>query len=298
MPSLSIIGVGSGFQPERSLTTGSGLGITWVNDFWIFLCTGFVAQMIGSLLGMGYGMVSSAVLLSVGIAPALASASANTASFVTTSAASWFHFKEGNVDKKTLLYLAVPGIIGSVFGAVVVSHAPQNIIKPFLGTYLVAVAVMIIFRSFKKYEPQDVPTAHLIPLGLIGGACGSIGGGGWGPIVNSHLVAHGHSPRHSIGSSNAAKCFTTFVAAATLAALGTTCNLPAVGGLMLGGLAAAPLAAYACRRMPQKVLMVSMAVLLVCISGKILHESIFFNKPAIAAKTLQAASSAQARPSM
>jgi uncharacterized membrane protein YfcA len=255
-------------------------------DFWIFLCTGFVAQLIGSLLGMGYGMVSSAVLLTLGIAPALASASANTASFVTTTVASWFHHKEGNVDKKTLLYLAVPGVIGSVFGALFVSHAPIQFIKPFIGTYLVVVSLIIIRKSFVKYEAQDVPVSHLVPLGLIGGAFGSIGGGGWGPIVNGHLVANGHSPRHSIGSSNAAKCFTTFAAAATFAIVLKTCNVAAVVGLMLGGLVAAPMAAWACKRMPQKALMVSMAVLLVFISGKILHESFYSAKPAIALKSI------------
>lgn len=258
------------------------MAVIFVNDFGLYLITGFVAQLIGSLLGMGYGMVSSAVLLSMGVPPALASASANTASFVTTTAASWFHYKEGNVDKQTLLYLAVPGVVGSIAGAVLVSKVPVELIKPFIGAYLLIVGGIIVQKAFQHYLPKTVPSWHLIPLGLIGGAFGSIGGGGWGPIVNSHLVANGHSPRHSIGSSNAAKCFTTFAAAATFAALLKTCNVSAVAGLILGGLVAAPMAAYACKRLPAKALMVSMAVLLVAISGKIFLDP--FMKPAIAAK--------------
>ena len=265
---------------------GVTLGMLLASDFWIYLVTGFIAQLIGSLLGMGYGMVSSAVLLTLGIAPAVASASANTASFVTTTVASWFHHKAGNVDKKTLFFLAIPGVIGSVFGALFVSHAPIPFIKPFIGTYLIVVSLIIIRKSFVKYEPQEIPVSHLVPLGLIGGAFGSIGGGGWGPLVNSHLVANGQSPRLSIGSSNAAKCFTTFAAAATFAVVLKSCNVAAIVGLMLGGLVAAPIAAYACKRMPQTALMVSMAVLLMCISGKILHESFFSTKPAIALKSI------------
>jgi uncharacterized protein len=272
------------------------LGNILVNDFGLFFFTGFVAQLIGSMLGMGYGMVSSGVLLSMGITPALASASANTSSFVTTSIASWFHYKHGNVDKKTLICLAVPGIIGAVFGAVVVAHAPTQLIKPFIGIYLLVVALVIGFKSMKPYIPQTIPTWHLFPLGLIGGAMGSIGGGGWGPIVNSHLVANGSSPRHSIGSSNAAKCFTTLAATATFFALLKTCNLVAVSGLIFGGMLAAPLAATACKRMPSNALMVSMAVLLIFISGRILQESLTPGKPVIAQKAGSALTAGANRP--
>lgn len=251
-----------------------------LNDFALFLLTGFFAQLIGSLLGMGYGMVSSGVLLSLGITPALASASSNTASFVTTTVASWFHYKEGNVDKKTLVFLAVPGVIGSICGAVIVAKAPVSIIKPFIAFYLLIVSLVIAYKSVQKLAPNEVPSWQLLPLGLVGGAFGSIGGGGWGPIVNSHLVASGQHPRISIGSSNAAKCFSTLAAAATFAAMLKTCNVAAVAGLIVGGLFAAPLAAYSCKRLPAKALMVSMAVLLVCISGKIFVDSA--SKPAVA----------------
>lgn len=242
-------------------------GASLANDFMIYLVTGFGAQLMGSLLGMGYGTVSNAVLLGLGIPPALASASANTASFVATSAAAWFHHKEGNVEKRTLLYLAVPGVIGSVLGALLLSKAPVHLIKPFIGIYLMVISLVIVWKSLKQHTPQNAITNKLVLLGLVGGALGSIGGGGWGPIVNGSLVATGHSPRFTIGSSNAAKCFVTFASAVTFWLVLKSWNPSAIVGLILGGLAAAPLAAYGCKRLPRNVLMVSMAALLLIVGA-------------------------------
>ena len=248
-------------------------GANFVNDFMIYLCTGFAAQLAGSLLGMGYGTISNAVLLALGIPPALASASANTASFVTTGAAAWFHHKEGNVDKRTLLYLAVPGVIGSIFGAVMVSKLPVQLIKPFVGVYLMVVSLVIVWRSLSKQQPKDATAGKLTWLGLIGGALGSIGGGGWGPIVNGSLVADGHSPRFTVGSANAAKCFVTFASAVTFFLVLKTCISVAIIGLILGGLLSAPLAAYTCRRLPRNMLVISMAALLLVVGAATIHEA-------------------------
>jgi uncharacterized membrane protein YfcA len=248
--------------PELNVVNGFG------NGLWLYVATGFAAQLVGSLVGMGYGTISSAVLLSLGVTPSMASASANAASFVTTTVASLFHYKHGNVDLKTMLYLAVPGVVGSVCGALVVMRAPVEIIKPIVGVYLIAITLMIVWKTLHHYEQKHTRPSQLIPLGLIGGALGSIGGGGWGPIVNSHLVANGHSPQKTVGSSNAAKCFANFAAVATFFAVLKTCDLTSLLGLIIGGLVAAPLAACLCKQMPARALLVSMAVLLSVISGR------------------------------
>jgi hypothetical protein len=185
----------------------------------------------------------------------------------TTLASGVSHLKFGNVDKKMLKKLLVPGVIGGVLGAYILTTVPGKIVKPFMSGYLLIMGALIVIRIFRRTRHRDVST-KLAPLGLVGGFFDAIGGGGWGPIVTSTVVARGHHPRYAIGTVNMTEFFVTLSEAATFIALIGLGHWHIVVGLILGGVVAAPLAAFACKRLPSKALLAIIGVLIIALSTR------------------------------
>src|SRR5215813_6912634 len=224
-----------------------------------FILAGFVAQLIDGTLGMAYGVSCTTLLLFLGIAPATASASVHTAELFTTAASAFCHFKSGNVDTRFLKRLVLPGVLGGVLGAYVLSSFPGDVIKPWISVYLLIIGAVILVKAMRTAQ-QTPKQTRLEPLGFVGGFVDAVGGGGWGPVVTSTLVARGNSPRFVIGSVNVAEFFVAAAASATFfLTLGSVC-FTAIVGLVLGGIVAAPIAAAACKRVQPKPLMVAVAV--------------------------------------
>jgi hypothetical protein len=222
---------------------------------------------------MAYGVSANSFLLSLGLPPAVASASVHTAEACTTAVSGLSHLKLGNVDKRLLKQLVLPGVLGAVTGAYILTAVPGDLIKPFVAVYLLGMGVLILVKALHKPAAAPPPT-RLVPLGLVGGFMDAVGGGGWGPIVTSTLVARGHEPRFVIGSVNAAEFFLTVAQALTFAALLGLAHWPMVLGLMLGGVVAAPLAAYVCRRLPSRALMIVVGILVIVLSARTLYLSL------------------------
>jgi uncharacterized protein len=235
---------------------------------------GFVAQIIDGSLGMGYKVSSSTFLLSLGIPPVLASASVHTGGIFTSAVSGFAHFRLGNVDRVLVQKLAIPGVIGGIIGAVILSHAPTQIVKPAVTVYLLVMGVIIIQKSFRHLEPAEGHTPVTV-LGLMGGFFDAIGGGGWGPIVTSTLVARGHMPRLVIGSVNLAEFFVTVAQAMVFFTLLGTVHWPVVIGLVVGGVPAAPLAARIVHRIPARRLMVAVGILIILLSLRSLYLALF-----------------------
>ncbi len=243
----------------------------------VFVLVGFVAQIIDGALGMAYGVSSNSLLLSLGLPPATASASIHVAETFTTAASGLSHLKMGNINKRLFLTLIIPGVIGGVIGAYILTTVDSKIIKPLVAVYLLAMGLIILSRAFKKVEIAD-ETPKPILLALLGGFLDAIGGGGWGPVVTSTLVAKGHEPRFTIGSVNASEFFVTFAESITFFILiGSVLmeNWPTIVGLLLGGVIAAPLAAYVCKKLPTKTLMVLVGILISVLSLRTLYLSFF-----------------------
>lgn len=231
----------------------------------IFIIVGFIAQIIDGALGMAYGVSSTTVLLGVGISPAAASASVHTAEIFTSGVSGLSHIKLGNVDKKLFAKLLIPGVIGGALGAYILTAVPGRIVKPFVALYLLIMGLIILRKAFKKIQERNVKT-KLFPLGLTGGFFDAIGGGGWGPIVTSTLVARGHNPRFTIGSVNLAEFFVTVVEVATFVSTIGLVHWRVIVGLIVGGVLAAPLGAYVCKRLPSKTLMIMVGTLIIALS--------------------------------
>jgi len=231
----------------------------------VFIVVGFVAQMIDGALGMAYGVSSTTFLLSIGIPPAAASASVHTAEIFISGVSGLSHLRFGNVDKKLFKKLLIPGVIGGVLGAYILTAVPGKMIKPFIALYLLIMGLIILRKALKKIRETEVRT-KLFPLGIVGGFFDAIGGGGWGPIVTSTLVARGHSPRFAIGSVNLAEFFVTVAEVATFFTIIGLTHWRIIVGLIIGGVLAAPLAAWVCKRLSSRALMIIVGVLIIGLS--------------------------------
>lgn len=231
----------------------------------VFAAVGFVAQMVDGALGMAYGVTSTTFLLSLGVPPAVASAGVHTAEAFTTMVSGISHLRFGNVDKQLLKRLVIPGIVGGVVGAYILTSVPGKVIKPFVAAYLLVMGIRIFWKAFNAVSSKR-HYGRLFPLGLIGGFLDAIGGGGWGPLVTSTLVANGRNPRFAIGSVNLSEFFVTFAEAVTFLALLGLIQWQILVGLIVGGVLAAPLAAYIGKRVPTKALMIIVGLVIVGLS--------------------------------
>ncbi len=235
------------------------------SDFALYVLAGFAAQLIDGALGMAYGITATSLLLSFGVTPAAASATVHAAECFTTGASAISHHAFGNVNRALFRRLLLPGILGAITGAYILSNFPGHRIRPFIAGYLLLMGVTIVIKAFREFPPRSV-TSHLAPLGFVGALIDAMGGGGWGPIVASNLITRGNEARQAIGSVNAVEFFVTLAASVTfIVTLGVT-NWPIVLGLALGGVLGAPFGAWACKRLPIRGLMVLVGGLIVALS--------------------------------
>ena len=233
------------------------------NNLILFILVGFAAQMIDGALGMAYGVSANTFLLSMGVPPAAASASVHIAEVFTTGVSGFSHFKFGNIDKAVVKKLAIPGVLGGIVGAYILSSIDGNVIKPFISAYLLIMGVRILWKVLRrKTQDTQKEVKHMGLLALAGGFFDAIGGGGWGPIVTTTLIANGNNPRKTIGSVNLTEFFVTFAEAVTFIALIGLVNINVILGLVIGGVIAAPFGAYLTRRVPAPAMMTIVGLLI------------------------------------
>ncbi len=235
-------------------------------DLLLFIAIGFAAQMVDGAIGMAYGVTSSSVLLSIGVPPATTSACVHAAETFTTFVSGVSHWKFGNVDRKLLLRLAVPGMIAGAIGAYLLTNLDGEVVKPFISGYLLLMGAYILWCAVRSRRPEGAEPTRVAPLGFVGGLLDSLGGGGWGPIVTSTLIGQGTTPRYAIGSVNLAEFFVTLTISATFVATIGLELWPIIAGLIIGGVVAAPFAAYATKVLPDKVLMILVGCVVVILS--------------------------------
>jgi uncharacterized membrane protein YfcA len=228
--------------------------------FLIWLGIGFLAQLIDGALGMAYGVSSTTALVSVGVYPALASASVHTSEIFTTLVSGSVHFKLGNVRKDMVLLLAVPGVIGGATGAFVAVSLSSKFLRLVVGGILLFMGLLIFFRfalkkliHFRKERPSS---RMLVPLGYIGGFLDALGGGGWGPIATTTLVTNKVKVNEAIGSVNFSEFFITITETITFMILIglEQFNWIIIVGLIIGGVMCAPIAAWTCKKLPHRIL--------------------------------------------
>ncbi len=241
-----------------------GIGLL---DLLPFIAVGFAAQLVDGALGMAFGVISTTLLLSLGVPPAAASAGVHTVESFTTAASGISHVLHRNVDWRLFGRLVVPGVIGGVLGAYVLTRIDAEAARPLVLAYLCAIAVYLIWRGL-HFPPSNRRPKWVAPLGLAGGFLDAAGGGGWGPVVTSNLLIQGSSPRETIGTVNTAEFFLTVTISATfIAALGWAAFTTATVGLLIGGLVAAAFAAIAAKKVPARGLLLLVGTVLLLTSG-------------------------------
>ncbi|MGO2035816.1 MAG: sulfite exporter TauE/SafE family protein [Brevibacterium sp.] len=226
---------------------------------------GLIAQLIDGSLGMAYGVTSTTLLLAAGVAPAAASAAVHFSEIGTSLVSGISHHKFGNVDWKTVSILAVPGFIGAFVGATFLSGLNGDSATPWISGILLALGVYVIWRFLalggRRPEFKGRPGVKLLlPVGLLGGALDSIGGGGWGPVGTTTLLSSGRlEPRKVVGSIDTSE-FVVAVGGSLgfLFALGHSgIDWKIVAALLVGGVIAAPFAAWLVRVLPARILAVA-----------------------------------------
>lgn len=243
------------------------------SEFLFYVAAGFAAQVVDGALGMAYGVTASSLLLGSGVPPAVASATVHAAECFTTGASGLSHRAFGNIDRALFKRLLLPGIVGAAAGAYLLSNLPGDAIKPWIAGYLMLMGAVIVFKAFRDFPPRRV-TTHLAPLGFGGALIDAIGGGGWGPMVASNLMARGNAFRLTVGTVNAVEFFVTLTASAVfLLTLGLS-NWKMIAALALGGVIAAPFGAWLVGKVRPKPFQVAVGLLVIGLSLRTIVQSL------------------------
>jgi len=232
-----------------------------------FILIGFAAQLIDGALGMAFGQISSTLLIILGVPPAAASAGVHTAETFTTAVSGVSHVAHKNVDWWLFLRIVIPGVIGGIAGAYLLSNISADAARPIVLTYLAALGLYLFYRGIMHRHTERRPRV-IAPLGLVGGFLDAAGGGGWGAIVTSNLLVQGSNPRKTIGTVNTAEFFLTVTISATfILTLGWEVFTMATIGLLIGGVIAAPFGALIAKRVNPDKLLTFVGVVVTVTSG-------------------------------
>ena len=238
-----------------------------------FFVIGFVAQVIDGSLGMAYGVSANSFLMGFAVPPALASASVHTAEVFTTAASGLSHWRLGNVDWQIIKRLAVFGVFGGILGAYILSNINGDAIKPWIAIYLLVMGIRILVKAFRPVNGVSKALRKQLPiLGLFGGFMDAIGGGGWGPVVTTTMLANGEPPRQTIGSVNLSEFFVTAAEAITFLLTLGALDWPVVIGLLVGGALAAPLGAVLVKKIPTKTMLILVGLLVIGLQIRTLYQ--------------------------
>ncbi|MGI8901273.1 MAG: sulfite exporter TauE/SafE family protein [Nocardioides sp.] len=248
---------------------------------------GLVAQLVDGSLGMAYGVTSSTLLLATGVAPAAASAAVHFSEIGTTLVSGISHHKLGNVDWRTVGIIAVPGGLGAFAGATFLSSIDGDTAKPWVAGLLLGLGVYVVYRFLvlggRRPEFRGrVSASFLAPLGVVAGLMDAVGGGGWGPVGTTALLSSGRlEPRKVVGSIDTSE-FVVAIGGSLgfLLALGSQ-EIPwsIAGALLVGGVIAAPFAAWLVKLLPARVLGVAAGGLIVLTNFKTIFESLGASGP-------------------
>ncbi|SEM50383.1 hypothetical protein SAMN05216436_10531 [bacterium A37T11] len=280
LAALSLMLVGHillSFVPLKAMgQTASSLINSLDITFLYFVLGGFCAQVVDGALGMAYGVSATTFLLTMGVPPAAASGSVHASEIFTSGVSGLMHLKFGNVASSLFKKLVLPGVVGAIVGAYILSSLENynSYIKPVIAAYTLFLGVKILLKALAKRKVNKKFRA-VRPLAFIGAFLDSIGGGGWGPIVTSTLISRGGHPRYTIGSVNLAEFFITVASSITFISMIGLSHWQVIAGLILGGMIAAPFGAMLTKRLNVKTVMILVAIIVMVTSLRNIYSIIF-----------------------
>jgi uncharacterized membrane protein YfcA len=252
-----------------------------VPGFLLIGLVGLAAQLVDGSLGMGYGLTSSTLMIAIGLTPAVASASVHLAELGTTAASGLAHWRMGNVDWRTVRRIALPGALGAFAGATVLASLSTAAARPWASGFLFVLGIYVLVRFLRGRAPRRRPGTPglrlLAPLGVVGGFVDATGGGGWGPVTTPTLLADGRLPANKvIGTVNTSEFLVSLAASVGfLLALGAqVIRLDVLLPLLIGGVIAAPIAAWVVHRMNTRILGVAVGGLIVFTNARTVLDAV------------------------
>ncbi|MEO8886279.1 MAG: TSUP family transporter [Mucilaginibacter sp.] len=237
--------------------------------FYYFLGAGFLFALVDGAIGMSYGVTSNAFSIAMGISPATASMGVHLSEILSNGIAGWMHYRMGNVNWKLFKLLVLPGIIGAVTGAYLLSSLEHysNYTKPFIAFYTLILGGVILSKAFKINRKKSADKVKKIGLlGLGGGFIDAVGGGGWGSIVLSTLIAGCRHPRFSLGSVKLSRFFIALSSSLTFITMTNGVHWEPVAGLVIGAALASPIAAKISNKISVKAIMVAVGIIVIITS--------------------------------
>ncbi len=246
------------------------------NRFYWMILVGFGVEMIAGSMGMGYGVICTSVLLSMGLSLPVISSSVHTSEMFGSAASTISHFRFGNINKKLFRTLAIPGVVTAVIGALFLikfGDEYARYFKPAIAFYTLFLGVNIFTKAFASKKVNAGKLKYVGWLGAFGGFIDSVGGGGWGPLVTSTIISKGRPPRYAVGTSVAAKFCITVASAFTFFSIIGISQWPIIIGLIFGSVMAAPLAARLTGKLPTKGMFIAVGILVIGISVRIILKS-------------------------
>jgi hypothetical protein len=247
-----------------------------VEDIVVVALAGFLASFVDGSLGMGFGPTSSSILLSSGLSPVSVSATVNIAKVATGVVGGAAHWRFGNVDRRIVIRLAVPGVFGALVGTLILTNVDGDRLRPLLAALLLLIGVRILLRFRRPVQSARATGGDVVVHDLRGvTAAGAVGGvtngmiGAWGPVVTPFLLHRGVVPRLVVGSVNTAEIAVAVVAAGSLLTSDQhSLEASTVLAMLVGGVLAAPVAALTVRRVPARLLGVLVAGLLLLTNAR------------------------------
>lgn len=244
------------------------------NEFYYMLLIGFVAQLVDGAVGLGYGVTCATSMMLLGVKLPAISGSIHTAEMFSSAISGYSHYKFGNVNKRLLFWLATFGVVGAVLGAMVLvflGNTYEEFAYLILSAYTFIIGIRLLILAFKKFQLKK-KIRFLGALGFTGGFMDAFGGGGWGPIVTSTLLAKGRKSKYVIGTVSLAEFFVTLAASIVFfTSLGVS-HWYIVLGLILGGILAAPIAAKLAGKLPQKAALLFVSFLVIVFSIRVFFK--------------------------
>ncbi|KAA8482062.1 putative membrane protein YfcA [Arcticibacter tournemirensis] len=241
--------------------------------FYYFLVAGFIFAMIDGAIGMSYGVTSTTFSLSMGIPPASASTAVHLSEILSNGIAGVMHYRMGNVNIKLFKMLVIPGIVGAMAGAYLLSSLEHYSMytKPVVSVYTLILGAVILRKALNltaRKKTRQKKITNIRGLGLFGGFVDAVGGGGWGSIVLSSLIAGGRHARFSLGSVKLSRFFVAFMSSLTFITMLKGLHWEAIGGLILGSAIASPIAARVANKISAKSIMLAVGIIVILVSLK------------------------------
>ena len=224
----------------------------------VFILVGLVCGFVDSVLGMGYGVTSASLLVTFGVAPAVASASVHAAEALVDAVSAVVHHKLGNVDKRIWLHLLLPGVFSAVLGSLFLSWLSLKLAKPLVRGILLCMGLIVFYRHAFRYRPARIQLSSrgAVLLGFIAGFLDVTGGGGWGPIGTPTLIITGSEPRKAVGTVEFTEPFVSLAAVLTF---GFTLGFKSfmwniTFPMIIGGFILTPIAGLLAKKTPRRTL--------------------------------------------